>query len=216
MSTDIKEQLSALMDGELGRDERAFLMRRLEHDAELRAVWTRLHLMRDVMTNHRGSAPLDLSSRVMAALADEDRMQETAVQTARRGRWRPWAGAALAACVALVAVMVVTPQAQFADTGLPEVATAAPAPRLALPANVPGPMVPAWQAGGADAQPVAAEQRRDLLPQPTPMSAEDVMLLRHGQVAGASWLVGGDQHLYGQSDAAQGQLEVSPAAYQPQ
>ena len=55
MSEDIREQLSALMDGELGRDERAFLLRRLEHDADLRSMWTRMHLVRDViMCRDRG------------------------------------------------------------------------------------------------------------------------------------------------------------------
>ncbi|MCE7931362.1 MAG: anti-anti-sigma factor, partial [Xanthomonadales bacterium PRO6] len=96
MSEDIREQLSALMDGELGRDERAFLLRRLEHDAELRSMWTRMHLVRDVMSHRPGGAPLDLSDRVMRALASSD-AAPTAPRAARV--WRPLAGLALAASV---------------------------------------------------------------------------------------------------------------------
>jgi hypothetical protein len=43
-SPDFAEQLSALMDGELPDAEARFLLRRLEHDAELRATWERMQL----------------------------------------------------------------------------------------------------------------------------------------------------------------------------
>ena len=93
MSEDIREQLSALMDGELGRDERAFLLRRLEHDAELRSLWSSMHLMRDVITHRPGGAPLNLADRVMQSLAEEDRQiaplaKSTSRSWRRRGRSR--------------------------------------------------------------------------------------------------------------------------------
>lgn len=214
MSQDIEEQLSALMDGELGRDERAFLLRRLEHDAELRARWTRYHLLRDVMSNHRGSAPMDLSDRVMSAIADEDRAQRP--QARSGGRWRPWAGAALAASVALLAVMAISPRTQLSFSGDSAVAETAPAPRMALPADVPGPMVPTLANSGSMVQPVAAEVRRELPLAPTPMTAEELMLMRHRQVAGANWLVGGDQGLYVAPRVEQGDTVATPVNYQPQ
>lgn len=213
MSMDIEEQLSALMDGELGRDERAFLLRRLEHDAELRATWTRYHLMRDVMTNRRGSAPMDLSSRVMAALQDEDRAVQA--KPVARHAWRPWAGIALAAGVAMMAVFAVSPRSGLDAPTDATLVDAAPAPRLALPANVPGPMVPSLNANAGDVQTVAAEQRRELNLVSSPMSAEQLMLLRHGQMAGGGWLVGGDQNFYAQPEAG-AEAQLRPAAYQGQ
>jgi sigma-E factor negative regulatory protein RseA len=139
MSEDIREQLSALMDGELGRDERAFLMRRLEHDAELRAMWARMHLMRDLITHRPGGAPLNLADRVMQTLADEDRSPALAVQRVSRS-WRPWLGAAIAASVALMAVFSLAPEMD--RPGVSVLADSVPAPRGALPLGVPGPISP--------------------------------------------------------------------------
>ena len=44
VNDDVVEQLSAYMDGELPETEARFLLRRLENDAELRAVWARMQL----------------------------------------------------------------------------------------------------------------------------------------------------------------------------
>jgi len=38
------EQLSAYMDGELPEAEARFLQRRLEHDQQLRALWSRMQV----------------------------------------------------------------------------------------------------------------------------------------------------------------------------
>ncbi len=200
MSEDIKEQLSALMDGELGRDERAFLMRRLEHDAELRAMWTRLHLMRDVMTHRPGGAPLNLSDRVMQALADEDRNPATVQARAARS-WRPWLGAAIAASVALVAVFSVAPEVE--RSGVSAIAESVPAPRGALPLGVPGPIVPSLVDVSDGVQPVAGERSRLLGSVPTPISAEQMLLMRHGQLTDGAWWVGGAQPVYARSDQRQ-------------
>ena len=43
MSQQIREQISALMDGELSRDETAFLLRRMEHEPALVTSWSRFH-----------------------------------------------------------------------------------------------------------------------------------------------------------------------------
>lgn len=200
MSEDIKEQLSALMDGELGRDERAFLMRRLEHDAELRAMWTRLHLMRDVMTHRPGGAPLNLSDRVMQALADEDRNPVTVQARAARS-WRPWLGAAIAASVALVAVFSVAPEVERG--GESAIAESVPAPRGALPLGVPGPIAPSLVDVSDGVQPVAGERSRLLGSVPTPISAEQMLLMRHGQMTDGAWWVGGAQPVYARSDQRQ-------------
>jgi len=195
MSEDIKEQLSALMDGELGRDERAFLMRRLEHDAELRAMWTRLHLMRDVITHRPGGAPLNLADRVMQKLAEEDRGAKSSAP--RAGRWRPWLGAAIAASVAMMAVLWVAPDS---DRGVSPLAETAPAPRGARPLGVPGPIAPSLVDVSDGVQPVAGERSRLLGTAATPISAEQMLLMRHGQMVDGAWWVGGAQPVSADSD----------------
>lgn len=190
MSEDIKEQLSALMDGELSRDERAFLLRRLDHDAELRATWARMHLARDVITHRPGGVPIDLAGRVMSALAEE------AKAPARRenaAAWRPWLGAAIAASVALIAVLSIAPHGGLnVPATLAEVA---PAPRLALPAGVPGPIAPSLNGFGNGVQTVSAERSR-VLGGPATISDEQLMLLRHAQISDGTWMVGGAPHVY--------------------
>ena len=48
----LAEQLSALMDGELPEAQARFLRRRLEHDAELRAQWSRMQLASSCLRAH--------------------------------------------------------------------------------------------------------------------------------------------------------------------
>lgn len=197
MSEDIREQLSALMDGELGRDERAFLLRRLEHDAELRSMWSSMHLMRDVITHRPGGAPLNLADRVMQALAEEDRQPAPLAQSNKNG-WRPWLGAALAASVALVAVFAVAPSSSFeTDAGYADVA---PAPRAALPLGVPGPIAPSLGNLGPGVQPVSGERSTVISGVPTPISPEQMLLMRHGQMVDGAWWVGGTQPVYARPD----------------
>jgi len=195
MSENIQEQLSALMDGELGRDERAFLMRRIEHDAQLRAMWTRMHLVRDVMSHRPGGAPLNLADRVMQTLANEARTQP--VEKRVNNAWRPWVGAALAASVALIAVLAVSPNADMTMPGAP-LADNAPVTRTALPMGVPGPMVPSLVNLGDGVQPVAGERSRVLTSAPAPITAEQMLLMRHGQMVDGAWWVGGAQPVYAQ------------------
>ncbi len=197
MSEDIREQLSALMDGELGRDERAFLLRRLEHDAELRSMWTRMHLVRDVISHRPGGAPLNLSDRIMQTLAEQDRQTAPLSQSTSRG-WRPWLGAALAASVALMAVFAVAPDNQL-EVG-PGYADVAPAPRAALPLGVPGPIAPSLGNLGAGVQPVSGERSTVINNVPTPISAEQMLLMRHGQMVDGAWWVGGTQPVYARPD----------------
>ncbi|HHQ4521684.1 TPA: sigma-E factor negative regulatory protein [Aeromonas veronii] len=64
-----KEQISALMDGDLSDAE---VLNELEMDSDLQATWGRYHLIGDAM---RGDLPvnlqLDLCDSIMAALEDE-------------------------------------------------------------------------------------------------------------------------------------------------
>lgn len=184
MSMDFREQLSALMDGELERDERAFLLRRLQHDGELKATWTRYHLMRDVMARRPGSTPLDLSDRVMRAL-DAPTVQPVAAD--RQRWWRPMAGVALAASVAWMAVVAVSPRSALMPAG-ELLAESAPAVRAARPLDVPGPILPRLDGLGSGVQPVSAE-RSTLLPLAAP-TLDQLLILRHAQAAQGPWVVG--------------------------
>ena len=104
-----REDLSALMDGELAAEPTRFLLRRLEHDPELGATWSRWHLIRECLVSDPARLPMpalgnDFASRVSAAVLAE---------AAPRVRQRHWArymgGGAIAAGVAVAALMLNTP-----------------------------------------------------------------------------------------------------------
>jgi negative regulator of sigma E activity len=205
MSEDIREQLSAFMDGELGREERAFLLRRLDHDANLRGTWARYHLIRDVLAQRGSVRPLDLSASVMAAIERD----EAAAASARTAPlWRPWAGLAVAASVALLALGVLSPRVERPQAAPGEVVAVRAAPAVDLPR----PIVPSIPPGAAGVQPVSADRTAILVSDPRPLRPEELMLLRHGQLAQPGWIVGGDEYVYGWP-AARAQPAVQTTAY---
>lgn len=64
--------LSALIDGELAADEARFLLRRLEHEPELRAAYGRWHLQRAVLQGRPIRMPRQcLVDRVQEQIASE-------------------------------------------------------------------------------------------------------------------------------------------------
>lgn len=138
-----REQLSALMDGALPEDQTRFLLRRLQHDADLAGSWERWRIAGEALRGHLPARrlPPDFSARVAAAL------QADPAPTAAPGapRWRRWGGgAALAAALAVVALLVrpgldpaVVPQAT------PALAAAANVQPAAMPSGSPQPAQPA-------------------------------------------------------------------------
>jgi len=137
-----RQQLSAMLDGELAPDEAKFMLRRLEHDGELASCWERWQVCGDILRGrHDALLPTDFSERVRLALRGDDVAAMPAPSQASpkagvRGRWSRWAGAALAASVAMAALLVFR---QPASDGLDvstssEVATTAPASAPAQPA----------------------------------------------------------------------------------
>lgn len=101
-----RQQLSALMDGELAPDQARFLLRRLQHDDELGECWERWQVAGDVLRG-QGNAmlPAGFSARVNAAIAADGAQIPVAVST--RPRWVRWGGgAALAASVAAAALFM--------------------------------------------------------------------------------------------------------------
>jgi len=124
-----RQQLSAMLDGELSQDQARFLRRRLEHDAELSSCFERWQVCGDVLRGRQVSLlPPDFAERVARGIADGD-VTVAPVATARRPRLLRWGGgAALAASVALVALFVGRPGASFdtADDALPMTAATTP------------------------------------------------------------------------------------------
>jgi sigma-E factor negative regulatory protein RseA len=104
MTEDIKQQLSALMDGELDADTRRFLLRRLQRDEELAGSWERWHLGADCL---RGRHVVPMRSGFARAIA----AAIAADPVPRRGlgptllRWG--GGMAVAASVAIAALLAV-------------------------------------------------------------------------------------------------------------
>jgi sigma-E factor negative regulatory protein RseA len=121
-----KLQLSALLDAELGGDETRFLLRRIEAEPDLAALWSRYHLARECL-RRQNPAPLsvDFSQRVMRRLP--------AAHGA--GRWlRMGVGGAIAASVAVAALVLVQPRQQGVPDGASPTLAAAPsaAPQRAV------------------------------------------------------------------------------------
>lgn len=134
-----RQQLSALIDGELTADEARFMLRRLEHDDALAGCHERWQLLGDVLRGQAcAPAPVDFAARVQAAVAAEPAPQVVPAQAPRqrRGLLRWGGSAALAASVAAVALFMTREQ-------LPDQATDAPAtPVFASQAELPPPAVP--------------------------------------------------------------------------
>jgi len=102
---DHRQQLSALMDGELEADQARFLLRRIGHDEALAACQERWQLIGDVL---RGQAhvlaPSGFTAHVQRALD-----AEIAIHQKKHTQWKPWgAGVALAASIAAVSVLFLT------------------------------------------------------------------------------------------------------------
>ncbi len=104
MKQEIQEQLSALMDGQLARDEARFVLKRVGSDTQMVACWTRYHVTRQVLRRQPlYPTHLKLAANVMQAIAND-------VPLRARGPWLRWAsGGAIAASVAVAALMVSHP-----------------------------------------------------------------------------------------------------------
>jgi len=105
VSEKLREQVSALVDSELPESEHELLLRRFAVERSLRLNWERCHLIGEAMRKSLPAADLrGFADRVMAELADEP------VQAEQPGRFggtfmRAFAGAAVAASVAVIAIV---------------------------------------------------------------------------------------------------------------
>ena len=160
--TTTNEQLSALMDGELPRDELRFLLCRLDNDESLAPRWSRYHVISAVLRQQVGAvAPRgEFVAGVMARLDSP----AAAVPQTLGGRLLRWAGGgAIAASVAIVALLATRPGVDNtskagAENVVAAVAPAAPAAPLVGELRQPLPPPQLLPAGYAEyAQPAAFE-----------------------------------------------------------
>jgi negative regulator of sigma E activity len=108
MSEQIREQISAFLDGELPSAESELLLKRMVRDAALRDSFGRYALIGEAM---RGMKHVPLRGNFTGAIngvIDGEPATAVAIALAAAGPrrwWRPLAGAAIAASVALVAIV---------------------------------------------------------------------------------------------------------------
>lgn len=137
-----RQQLSAMLDGELSPDQAKFMLRRLQHDGELAACWERWQVCGDMLRGcGHALLPADFAQRVANAIADggQAAVAPAAMRSSRLARWG--GSTALAASVAVVAFFVarqlpgeVAPAATNAPTDL-AVAALEPVDPPAAPAS---------------------------------------------------------------------------------
>jgi sigma-E factor negative regulatory protein RseA len=161
MSEQIREQISAFLDGELPGAESELLLKRMLRDSALRDSFGRYALIGEAM---RGMKHVPLRGNITAAIngaIDGDPATPAAGVPARTGQrwWRTLGGAAIAASVAVVAVVALqlrtpapvltasvgTPQAPLAAIATPAAAKAQPSigdvspnPKGSVPNAIPG------------------------------------------------------------------------------
>lgn len=159
MDSSSREDLSALMDGELAPEPTRFLLRRLDHDPELGATWSRWHLIRACLASDSARMTAacrddDFAARIASALTAEE------VPEAHRRHWlRYVGGSAIAAGVAVAALMLNVPNPRVGTTA--PVAESSPAAIAAAPTGL------------ADAAPTGNHAVPWLLSrQPTALSAQ--------------------------------------------
>jgi sigma-E factor negative regulatory protein RseA len=113
MSEQIREQVSAFLDGELPNSETELLLKRLTRDGELRESFGRYALIGEAVrgTSH-GLLTRGFAGRVNLAIDGEPVPANGHVPQSQAPRWwRPFAGAAVAAGVAAIAVVALQQRA---------------------------------------------------------------------------------------------------------
>jgi len=131
----MKNQLSALMDGELDVEEVEHLMSAMKTNGDVKESWKHYHLIGDAMRGDADTSP-DLSAKIMQALEDEPtvlavnkQIKEAPTEIKKRGVKTPmfWSVAASVAAVMFVGLMVFQLQLGESDEMAPiEIAESIP------------------------------------------------------------------------------------------
>jgi negative regulator of sigma E activity len=111
MSDKSNQNMSELMDGELGSDCSKFLIKRMQSDEQLSRSWHNYHMLRSgLQQDHNAPLMSDLGAQVVARLQQQGTQEH--VESHRFSSWlRPLAGGAIAASMALFAVLMLSPGA---------------------------------------------------------------------------------------------------------
>jgi sigma-E factor negative regulatory protein RseA len=141
MSEQIREQVSAFLDGELPSTETELLLKRLTRDGELRESFGRYALIGEALRGGRQTLlTKGFESRVNLAIDGEPVPASGAVGQGHAARWwRPFAGAAVVAGVAAVAIVAMQQRSLAPGAGGPGVAISG----LQAPAAAAAPMLAA-------------------------------------------------------------------------
>jgi len=109
MSEKSEEQISALMDGEVDVEARAFVLRRMSDGEESRARWARYHLIGETIRNNLPDVVDPAFAEQVRNAVSREVVPTTGLPVSHRhsySRWRrPAIGAAVAASLAAVAVV---------------------------------------------------------------------------------------------------------------
>jgi sigma-E factor negative regulatory protein RseA len=135
MSEQIREQVSAFLDGELPSTETELLLKRLTRDGELRESFGRYALIGEALRGGRQTLlTKGFASRVNLAIDGEPvPAGGLQVQSHAARWWRPFAGVAVVAGVAAVAIVAVQ---QHSMSGRPAVALSGASAPLSAAAPV--------------------------------------------------------------------------------
>lgn len=167
-----REDLSALMDGELGAEPARFLLRRMEGDPGLARDWSRWHLIRACLAQ-RAPSSLHSDPLRIAASSGDDAFAARVLDAVRAQPRRHWArylgGGAIAASVAAAALMLSVPQSTSTD-GMVAAGTgqhSARAPAAAIPASPLAPRIAATAVSRSTPAPWLDRQPMFLAARPT-------------------------------------------------
>lgn len=208
----LAEQLCALMDGELPETQARFLRKRLEHDAELRELWSRMHLASSCL---KGQPVMPMAPAMSLAVRDAI-ANPVPGQSAARSPLLRWGIAASLAVLALMMAPRLMQSPQTSDTTTPIASSQAPralaspssADLVAVRRQVPD---AAPQAVPTIAAPVAADTLvASNEPQPAPSSP---MPLDSESPADFPLADGGDKRGWPRSQVLVGRSDPSLEAY---
>jgi sigma-E factor negative regulatory protein RseA len=142
MSEQIREQVSAFLDGELHDSEMELLLKRLSRDAELRERFGRYALIGEACRGTRtGHLTRSFAARVNRVIDGEPLVPGALVGVAGARWWRPVAGSVAAAAVAVVAVFALQQRANTPTVAVRNSPAALVAP-VAVLAGAAKPAVP--------------------------------------------------------------------------
>jgi sigma-E factor negative regulatory protein RseA len=182
MSDKLKEDISALMDGELATRSASRTIDILLASDELRVHWTRYHVVRDVLRHKTyPDSGGELCKRMQSCLADEPLHFPRLRLVPRRWREtvRPVAGLALAASVAVAAILAV---GKLGD--LPGRQESAQAPAVQVAASTRASVVSAASSSGGRIARVALQRLQWNTTEPAVAKRLNGYLVNHSEYLG--------------------------------